>query len=66
MEDFQNRLNALEIDITHQQKMLDELNEELIKQWKIIDKLVKENREIKESLDSNIKPLSEETPPPHY
>lgn len=66
MNDLQERIDALEMAAAHQQKMLDDLNDELVKQWKILDRLVKENKELKESLDSNIKPLSEETPPPHY
>ena len=66
MRDLQKRLEALEVDVCHQQKMLDTLNDELVKQWKIIDRLVQENKELKGALGSNIKPLSEETPPPHY
>ncbi len=66
MPEWEERFNALEIDFLHQQKMLSELNEELIKQWKVIDRLVKENKQLRESMESNIKPLSEETPPPHY
>ncbi len=63
---IEERIDSLEIDFLHQQKMLNELNEEIIKQWKIIDRLIKENKELKEALGSNIRPLSEETPPPHY
>lgn len=63
---IEERIDSLEIDFLHQQKMLNELNEEIIKQWKIIDRLIKENKELKETLGSNIRPLSEETPPPHY
>ncbi len=66
MRDLQKRLDALEVDVCHQQNMLDTLNDELVKQWKIIDRLVQENKELKGALGSNIKPLSEETPPPHY
>jgi len=66
MRDLQKRLEALEVDVCHQQNMLDTLNDELVKQWKIIDRLVQENKELKGALGSNIKPLSEETPPPHY
>jgi SlyX protein len=66
MRDLQKRLEALEVDVCHQQKMLDTLNDELVKQWKVIDRLVQENKELKGALGSNIKPLSEETPPPHY
>ncbi|MBR7159212.1 MAG: SlyX family protein [Alphaproteobacteria bacterium] len=62
----QERIDSLEIDLLHQQKMLNDLNEELVKQWKIIDRLVLENKELKKALGSNIRPLSEETPPPHY
>lgn len=66
MDKLEKRINELEIIITQYQNTLDEMNDELVKQWKIIDALRKENREIKKAMGSNIKSLAEETPPPHY
>lgn len=46
--------------------MLDDLNEEFVRQSKILEKIQVENKALRESLENNVKPLSEETPPPHY
>ena len=48
------------------EKMLDELNIEFIRQSKLLNKIQKENKELRESLENNIKSLSDETRPPHY
>ena len=50
----QERIDSLEIDLLHQQKMLNDLNEELVKQWKIIDRLVLENKELKKVYSGRI------------
>ncbi|MBO7097152.1 MAG: SlyX family protein [Alphaproteobacteria bacterium] len=47
--------------------MLDDLNDVIIAQQKEIDILKKENKFLKTLIDrESVKPLSEETPPPHY
>lgn len=62
-----DRLVDIELAITEQQKMLDDLNEVIIKQGKEIDMLKKENALLKTFIERDtVKPLSEETPPPHY
>ena len=62
-----DRLVDIELAITEQQKMLDDLNEVIIKQGKEIDMLKKENALLKTFIErETVKPLSEETPPPHY
>ena len=62
------RLTSIETALAHQQKALDELSEVAINQGKIIDSLVRQNAWLKEALleQDIVKPLSEETPPPHY
>lgn len=66
-EELKNRLIEIEITLANQEKMLDDLNEVIIKQGRIIDSLVKQTKLIKESLPQDIvKSLSEEVPPPHY
>ena len=62
------RLTAIETALAHQQKALDELSEVAINQGKLIDSLVRQNAWLKEALleQDIVKPLSEETPPPHY
>lgn len=53
--------------LDNQQKALDDLSEVVVKQGKIIDTLLAQNSLLKSMLSQDIvKPLSEETPPPHY
>ena len=66
MTDFEDRLNAIECALSQMEKTLDELNTEFIRQAKQMDKIQKENKELRESLENNVKSLSEETRPPHY
>ena len=65
--DLENRLIDIETALATQQKMLDDLNDVIIAQGKAIDKLVKETAYLLSQMkDDAVKPLSEETPPPHY
>ncbi len=69
MEDkiLEQRLIDIEINLANQEKMLDELNGAVIEQGKIIDLLRRQNKLLLEALKEDaVKPLSEETPPPHY
>ena len=64
---MQERLIDIEIAIANLQKNVDELNEVVIKQGNLIDRLLKENKLLVAMIkDNTVKPLSEETPPPHY
>ena len=60
----------LEIQLTHQQHQVEELNELMYQQQQQIAALTSELRQIKEQLQivlpSLIKEPEEETPPPHY
>jgi len=63
----EDRLINIELALTEQQRMLDDLNEVIINQGKMIDTLKKENALLKTLIErETVKPLSEETPPPHY
>lgn len=65
--DNESRLIDIEIAVTNLQRMVDDLNDVVIKQGKTIDLLIKEHKILASMLnDENVKPLSEETPPPHY
>lgn len=67
MEHLTNRLTDIEIHLANLEKTIDDLNDELLRQSKIIDMLVKQNKMLIEAVKDNpLKPLSEETPPPHY
>lgn len=66
-DELNERLIEIEIALANQEKMLDDLNEVVISQGKIIDELIKQTKLIKDSLPQDlVKPLEEETPPPHY
>ncbi|MBO4294500.1 MAG: SlyX family protein [Alphaproteobacteria bacterium] len=61
------RFENIELALTEQQRMLDDLNDVIIAQQKEIDILKKENKLLKDLMErESVKPLSEETPPPHY
>lgn len=67
MKQIEDRLTELEICITNQDRMLEELNDEVLRQSKIIDVLVQQNKLLIEAVRENqLKSESEETPPPHY
>ncbi len=64
---LEQRLIDIEINLANQEKILDELNSVVIEQGKIIDRLSAQNKILLEALKEDaVKPLSEETPPPHY
>lgn len=65
--EMEERLVAIETAIALQEKIIDDLNQVVIEQGKKIDTLQKQNQYLLNNLAENeIKPLSEETPPPHY
>lgn len=67
MQPDEERLIMIETALANQEKMLDELNAVIIEQDKKIEYLIKQNRYLLNlAEDGGIKPLSEETPPPHY
>ena len=61
-----DRIVDLEIQLMHQQRLLEELNELVYSQQQVIDRLSTEMRQLKEQLPSLNKSDEEETPPPHY
>lgn len=61
------RLVNIEMTLDEQQKALDDLSDMVVRQGKLIDTLFKQNQMLKSMLNQDIvKPLEEETPPPHY
>ena len=63
---MEERLNEIEMALSNLERTVDEINTELFRQSKIIEKLERENKALKETIGGNVRPLSEETPPPHY
>ncbi len=66
MSEINERLDDIETVIMDLQRVVEELSQECFKQSKQLERLERENKALKESLEANVKPLSEETPPPHY
>ena len=63
----EDRFINIEMVLSEQQKMLDELNQVVIEQGHRIDKLYQQNQYLLKLIDQeSVKPQSEETPPPHY
>lgn len=65
---MQKHITDLEIRITHQEAAIDELTMTVLRQEKMMVKLQQEVTMLRKQLKglSDIAPLSEETPPPHY
>ena len=64
---MENRLTNIEISLSEQERMLDDLNTEVLRLSKIVAFLEKQIEQLKaEKEETLVKPLSEETPPPHY
>lgn len=70
LEKMEQRLAELEMKLTFQDNLLEELNQALVEQQFIIDKMQLQLRYVAEKLKdmqpSNVASRSEETPPPHY
>ncbi len=67
MKSVEERLVDLELCVLDQDKILDDLNNELIRVSRLVDYLLSQNKILREALkESPVKPLIEETKPPHY
>lgn len=69
MADKEQRLIDIEMALSNLERTVDDLNEVIIRQGKDIAFLQKQNHYLTEALrntQSVVKPLEEETPPPHY
>ncbi len=62
----EERFISIETILAEQERNIEELSDEIIRQAKLIDRLIIENKALKEAIENPVKPLSEETPPPHY
>ncbi|MBP5698963.1 MAG: SlyX family protein [Alphaproteobacteria bacterium] len=69
MANSEQRFIDIEMAISNLERIVDDLNNVIIAQGKDIAFLQKQNRYLIEALrniQSTVKPLEEETPPPHY
>lgn len=66
-QDLEKRLTNVEMVVAVQDRTIDDLNQVVFEQGKKIDFLIKQNKLLIESLNSqSIKNQDDETPPPHY
>ena len=69
---MENRITDFEIQLTHAEASIDSLNTTVYEQQKQIDDLTRQIEIMKEYIQgigkqmSQIRPVSEEPPPPHY
>ncbi len=62
-----DRITELEMHAASQERTVDELSDEVFRLSKQVAELEKQMKRIIDSIDkTEVKPLSEETPPPHY
>jgi SlyX protein len=60
------RLDALEIRIAHQDRVIAELNDTVTAQWRKIDALERELKMLREEVRNAYPARNEPEPPPHY
>lgn len=64
------RLDELEMKVTFQEKLIEDLNQALVEQQFVLDKLQLQVKylaqKLKDVQPSNVATQAEETPPPHY
>ena len=64
---MEKRLTEIEICLAEQERILDDLNTEVLRLSKQLGFLEKQIEQLKaEKNETFVKPLSEENPPPHY
>jgi len=64
-----DQITDLEIRLTYQEATINELNDVVVRQQDQIDILISELTRLKQQMDGGaefVRPMSEETPPPHY
>lgn len=63
------RIEALEMRIAHQERIIEELNAAVTEQWKQIESLTRQVERMTDRLQQvgdNAAPTAPEPPPPHY
>ncbi len=64
---MQKEVIDLQIRLTEQERQLEDLNHEVLRLSKLVQRLEKQYIALQDALQNNfVKPLSEETRPPHY
>lgn len=64
---MQKEIIDLQIRLTEHERQLDDLNQEVLRLSKLVAHLEKQYTALQDAIQENlVKPLSEETLPPHY
>ena len=64
---MQKEVIDLQMRQMEQSRQLDDLNQEVLRLSKLVARLEKQYTALQDAMQENlVKPLSEETPPPHY
>ncbi|EIM24510.1 SlyX family protein [Microvirga lotononidis] len=70
MSDIESRVEALEVRVAYQDQVIEDLNQTVIAQWKLIDSLRRQFNElldrVQEVEDNAGGTSTPEPPPPHY
>lgn len=70
IQNFEQRIKELEMKVTFQESLIEDLNQSLVQQQFQLDKVTLQLRylanKLKDLQPSNIASQNEETPPPHY
>ncbi len=68
IEALNNRIEALETRVAHQDRMLEDLNATITDQWKQLETLTRKIARLDEQLQDvrSSGPTGEQEPPPHY
>lgn len=68
IQTLHDRIVTLEMLATQQERTIDDLNQEILRLNRIVERLEQrfEAHEARQDNALNIRPLSEEPPPPHY
>ena len=69
-DDTTARIDKLEEMLAHQEQVINDLSDELAKQWQTIERLTRRIKELEEKVATRIAaadaPESGDPPPPHY
>lgn len=70
MKDRDERIDNLEMQITHQNEVIDALNKTVIEQWARLDQALARIKHLEDRLRevqaSVVRDAADEVPPPHY
>jgi SlyX protein len=64
--DFDARIATLETRAMHQDRVIEDLNETIMAQWRIIDQLARQVANLDDRMRDGASAAPADAPPPHY